>query len=92
MKIYCTFLKVNCNTVLEPQLPEPEVCKEEFNDYKKTMLQEHVYEFIFKEGKVANNAETEQMEFLINSEEINLSPPDLSGFESLVETFIKEAI
>ena len=37
-------------TKIDPPLPMPELVRDEFNAYKKTLLQEHLYEQIFKEA------------------------------------------
>jgi hypothetical protein len=42
----------------DPPLPMPELVREEFNVYKKTLLQDYLYEAIFKESKSESTAST----------------------------------
>ena len=41
-------------TNIDPPLPTPELTREEFNSYKKTILQEHLFGLIFNEAKSLN--------------------------------------
>ncbi len=43
--------------VLDPPLPTPELVRDEFNAYRKTILQEHLYGMIFKESSGSETTE-----------------------------------
>ena len=70
----------------------PELGREEFNVYKKTIYQEYIYEFIFKEGKPSTCSGIELPDFSTDCEESSITPPDFSEFELSSAKFINEVI
>ena len=68
------------STSPDPPLPMPELIRDEYNAYKKTLLQEHLYELIFKESKSSSTASTSAS--LMELPSLSPCPFSCSEFES----------
>lgn len=63
----------------------PELVRDEFNAYKNTPLQEHLYELVFKEKDYESSSSMELPSFSLEAEE---EMPDFTEVEGLVHNFI----
>lgn len=63
----------------------PELIRDEFNTYKNTSLQEHLYELIFKEAEQESSSSLELLSFSLEGDE---GLPDFAEVEALVLEYI----
>lgn len=63
----------------------PELIRDEFNTYKNTPLQEHLYELIFKEAEQESSSSLELPSFSLEGDE---GLPDFAEVEALVPEYI----
>eukprot|EP00826_Nyctotherus_ovalis_P005281 TRINITY_DN11189_c0_g1_i2.p2 TRINITY_DN11189_c0_g1~~TRINITY_DN11189_c0_g1_i2.p2 ORF type:complete len:155 (-),score=24.19 TRINITY_DN11189_c0_g1_i2:402-866(-) len=83
-----SILKGSSSANLDPQLPLPRMIRDEFNAYKKTALQEYLYELLFREGERESTASTAAslMEFSLGlSEEFDMQEWGLDVSELVKE-------
>lgn len=78
---------------VDPPLPIPKMVRDEFNAYKKSTLQEYLYELLFKEGEQTSTASTaaslmELPPLLLEEEEP--CELDMEEFELNIEELIGE--
>lgn len=66
---------------VDPPLPMPELVRDEFNAYKNTPLQEHLYELIFKEKDYESEASWGKE---LGSFGTNEELPDFTEIEALI--------
>lgn len=81
-------LKGRSPASLDPPLPLPRAPRDEFNAHKKTALQEHLYELLFRQGERESTASTAAslMEFLPGlSEEFDMQEWGLDVSELVKE-------
>lgn len=71
-------LKVTCWASVDPPLPLPNLSRDEFNGYKKTILQEYLYDLLLK---------TDQEFSTDSADEITGA---LQPFKQLVPKFLEE--
>lgn len=78
--------KKHVNNGLDPPLPIPELTRDEFNAYKRTLLQEHLYELIFKESQSSSTASNSLSLMELPSLGPSSENNDLSAHMQVLET------
>lgn len=77
---------------IDPPLPTPELIRDEFNAYRRTLLQDYLYELIFKEGTTTASSSMgclEDMPSLMENMECTINC-QLQIIESSISALIEE--
>ncbi len=74
-------------------MPVPEMSREEYNGYRKTILQFHLYEFIFKEATVGSEDMADPLSAAVPNAPLKSGPmfaDELAVLENALPKLVEE--